>query len=47
MIAALKNAGANPKYTEYEGDGHNAWERAFAEPDLLQWMFAQQLNVRR
>jgi predicted peptidase len=47
MIAALKNAGANPKYTEYEGVGHNAWERAFAEPDLLQWMFAQQLNVRR
>lgn len=41
MIAALKRAGANPRYTEYKGVGHNSWVRAFAEPDLLSWMFAQ------
>jgi predicted peptidase len=41
MIAALKHVGGNPRYTEYKGVGHNAWERAFAEPDLLPWMFAQ------
>jgi predicted peptidase len=41
MVAALKKAGAAPRYTEYEGVGHNSWERAFAEPDLLPWLFAQ------
>lgn len=41
MIAALKKAGGNPKYTEYKDVGHNSWERAFAEPDLLPWLFAQ------
>ena len=41
MVAALKKAGAAPRYTEYEGVGHNSWEHAFAEPDLLPWLFAQ------
>ncbi|HXD31115.1 MAG TPA: PHB depolymerase family esterase [Pyrinomonadaceae bacterium] len=41
MIAALKQAGANPRYTEYKDVGHNSWERAFAEPELLSWLFAQ------
>lgn len=30
------------RYTEYEGVGHNSWAPAFAEPDLLNWMFTQQ-----
>lgn len=41
MIAALRKAGLNPRYTEYKDVGHNAWERAFAERDFLQWLFAQ------
>jgi predicted peptidase len=41
MVAALKKAGANPRYTEYKGVGHNSWVQAFREPDLLSWMFAQ------
>lgn len=41
MIAALKNAGGKPRYTEYKGVGHNSWEPAFAEKELLPWMFAQ------
>ena len=41
MIEALRKHGANPKYTEYKQVGHNSWERAFAEPDLLSWLFAQ------
>jgi predicted peptidase len=41
MIAAIRNAGGAPRYTEYEGVGHNSWERAFTEQDLLPWMFAQ------
>jgi len=41
MIAAIRKAGGNPKYTEYKGVGHNSWERAYAEPDLLPWISRQ------
>jgi Predicted peptidase len=41
MIAAVRKAGGNPRYTEYEDLGHNSWDRAFAEPELLDWVFAQ------
>ena len=41
MIAAIRNAGGHPKYTEYKGVGHNSWVQAFAEETLLSWMFAQ------
>ncbi len=41
MIAALKEAGAKPRYTEYPDCGHNCWDRAVAEPELLPWLFAQ------
>lgn len=42
MIAALKQAGGDPKYTEYPNVGHDSWLPAFKEPDLLKWLFAQQ-----
>jgi predicted peptidase len=41
MVAALKNAGGAPRYTEYKGVGHNVWIRAFQEPGLVDWLFAQ------
>jgi predicted peptidase len=41
MIAALRASGSTVKYTEYPGVGHNVWERAFVEPDLVPWVFAQ------
>ena len=41
MIAAIKKAGGNPKYTEYPGVGHNSYVNAFKEPELLPWLFAQ------
>ena len=37
MIDALKRAGANPKYDEYPGVGHNSWDRAYATPGLFDW----------
>lgn len=36
----LKTLNANVKYTEYPGVGHNSWDNAFAEPELLKWMFS-------
>lgn len=41
MIEAIKKAGGNPKYTEYPGVGHDSWNKAYAEPELLPWLFAQ------
>jgi predicted peptidase len=44
MVEAMKKAGGNVKYTEYPGCGHNSWNPAFAEPELLEWLFAQKLS---
>ncbi len=41
MVEAIRLAGGKPKYTEYPGIGHQVWEKAFAEPGLLEWLFAQ------
>lgn len=41
MVKALKAAGANVKFTLYPNANHNSWDSAFAEPDLLSWLFAQ------
>jgi poly(3-hydroxybutyrate) depolymerase/lysophospholipase L1-like esterase len=41
MIGALLAAGGHPHYFEYWGLGHDSWDRAYAEPELLAWMFAQ------
>src|SRR5579883_1956958 len=41
MIAALKAAGGSPKYTEYPGVGHNSWDKAYATPELYQWLLKQ------
>jgi predicted peptidase len=41
MIEALKAAGAEPKYTEYPGVGHNSWSQTYSDPELYVWLFAQ------
>ena len=41
MVNALKNAKASIKYTLYPEANHNSWDNAFAEPDLMPWLFSQ------
>lgn len=41
MIEAVRKAGGDPKYTLYAGVGHDVWSRAFKEPGLADWLFAQ------
>jgi predicted peptidase len=41
MIAALRKAGGQPKYTEYPEVGHNSWDPAYADPEFFRWLFAQ------
>ena len=40
-VEALKEAGGDPKYTEFEGVGHFAWGPAYEEPELVDWLFSQ------
>ena len=41
FIKALKDAGAEPKYTEYPGVGHNSWDTAYATDELYDWLLQQ------
>lgn len=41
MVAALKAVGAKVKYSLYPNVGHDSWTNAFAEPDLLPWLFSK------
>lgn len=40
MAAALEALGGVVKYTEYEGIGHNSWDKAYAEPDFFPWLLS-------
>jgi len=41
VVRALKDAGGNPKYTEYPGVGHDSWTATYRDPKLVEWLFAQ------
>lgn len=41
MVDAIRRAGGRPRFTEYPRIGHDIWEPAFAEPQLVPWLFAQ------
>ena len=41
MIEALREAGGKPKYTEYPEVGHNCWDPACDDAELLPWVFSQ------
>jgi hypothetical protein len=37
--------GDNVKYTEHPGVEHNAWDKAYAEPELFPWLLQQKVVV--
>lgn len=41
MADALQKTGARVRFTLYPGANHNSWDPAFAEPDLLPWLFGR------
>jgi len=41
MIAALKKAGGDPKYTEYPNEAHASWVPAYEDEEMFAWLFAQ------
>ena len=46
MIEMIEKAGGHPRYTEYPAVGHNSWNKAYAEPELLSWLFSQERDTR-
>ncbi|HVI58281.1 MAG TPA: prolyl oligopeptidase family serine peptidase [Luteimonas sp.] len=42
LVAAFRAAGAkDARYTEFPDANHNAWDPAYAMPELWSWLFAQ------
>ena len=41
MVEAIKKQKGTVKFTLYPNANHNSWDPAFAEPELLTWLFAQ------
>ncbi len=41
IVEAMKEERINVKYSVYPGVEHNSWDNAFAEPDLLPWLFSK------
>jgi predicted peptidase len=41
IIQAIKNAGGNPRYTEYPDKAHDISKEVIDTPGLLDWLFAQ------
>lgn len=44
IVAAIKAAGGNPKYTEFPGVKHDAWTYTYSNPEIWDWMFSQAKN---
>jgi predicted peptidase len=43
MTAALRKEGADVGYVEYAGVAHNAWERAYGDAGLWEWLFTRRV----
>jgi predicted peptidase len=41
MLQAIQNAGGQPAITIFPDANHNSWDPAFAEPELLPWLFSK------
>ena len=44
--SALKKRGADVRYTEYPGVGHNSWDNVFKEASLLPWVMSKSKRLR-
>jgi predicted peptidase len=44
VVRALRAMGGTPRYTEYPGEQHVIWARAYNDPALLPWMLDQRVR---
>jgi predicted peptidase len=47
MVNALKQAGANPKFTVYPELAHDSWTVTYDNPELYTWLLEQSLADRK
>ncbi|PQV51421.1 prolyl oligopeptidase family protein [Jejuia pallidilutea] len=40
MVEGILKNGGTPSFSLYANDNHNSWDSAFAEPQLLPWLFS-------
>ncbi|MHA7942251.1 carboxylesterase family protein [Formosa sp. 3Alg 14/1] len=45
MVSAILNNGGSPRFTLYDFANHNSWDAAFAEPELLTWLFSKSNKI--
>ncbi len=43
-VAALRDGGGDPIYTEYASGGHGIWTQSYSSDHLFNWMIAQRLG---
>ncbi len=46
LVAAIRDAGGEPRYTEYKGAGHATAYRAYSDPKLIEWLLKQRKRRR-
>jgi len=44
MVDGILKNGGKPNFSLYAKDNHNSWDSAFAEPELLSWLFSNTKN---
>jgi len=45
-FAAMKEGGANVRYTEFLGVDHNSWDAAYGSKEFVEWLFGQRRGRR-
>jgi predicted peptidase len=41
LVSSLREAGGTPNFTTYIDTEHDAWTKAFGDPETIAWLFAQ------
>ncbi|MBR1867889.1 MAG: prolyl oligopeptidase family serine peptidase [Clostridia bacterium] len=41
MVNAVNSNGGNAKLTEYDGTGHNCWDKTYNDPEIYRWLLAE------
>lgn len=46
LVDALREYGAEIRFTVYPDAGHDSWTAAYADPQLYEWLFAQKRSAK-
>ena len=44
MVTAARANGADVKFTVFNGVGHNSWDPAYLDTNVISWLLAQELQ---